>query len=87
MYNYCVLKIWVDFFSIGFGYGRKYDLKKKKIHSLKKGIHPNWYFPPSDCIMKIDYFPNIRVASHRSGNMETPYALTYNHGHCPKINV
>ena len=30
MYNYCVLKIWVDFFSIGFGYGRKYDLKKKK---------------------------------------------------------
>lgn len=26
------------------------------------------------------YFPSIRVASHRSGNTETPYALAYNLG-------
>lgn len=26
------------------------------------------------------YFPSIRVASHRSGNTETPYALAYSLG-------
>ena len=26
------------------------------------------------------YFPSVRVASHRSGNTETPYALAYNLG-------
>lgn len=32
------------------------------------------------------YFPSIRVASHRSGNTETPYALAYNLG-CARVAV